>query len=195
MKENIKILSAMAKIFASKDKPALNGVLIEKSEGCTFYVATDGKSLLAYRHDEETCGNARYVIPRDKIEKLKFTRYSNEYAEITCNDNVIELKYNGVSQTFTSNKQDYPDWRRVMPDTGYEVTPAAYSFAEIKNFYDFAKLLGLERNASSFTPIPNGFDKPGIVNVIPSKCVGIVMPNLKFDLDSNVHDFWSLNKQ
>ena len=191
---NLKVLTSMAKLFASKEATRyyLKGVFVEFHGDHCLYVATDGKVLMIYKQDGQFDDYENVIIPSDQLLKHKFTKKEKGDAAITMADGFLTIERDGTRQEFRPIDATFPDWRRVVPQRGYEMEMAWYDPKLLQRFNDFSAAIDgpkrFDGKPAKVFVAPNG-DSPAWVPIIEGKCVGVIMP-MRADTTSHVEVFW-----
>ena len=167
------IVLALREFIPQKDdRPYLHGLRVELNQSESFLVATDGRVLWAYHHDEghgeADTGQVRFTVPKALLVGLKAEgsiAISLDEDQKTCT-----LQQQGVIRSTNIIPDHYPDWRRTIP-TSISGKAALYDPALMVPIAKAAKHLGAEHSYVT----PNG-ESGGHVGFGREDIVGVIMP-------------------
>jgi DNA polymerase-3 subunit beta len=114
-------------IFASSNDDSrfnLNGVLVEKNEKQTRFVATDGHRLALIDEEIDISIPTKVIVPKKGLMELKrLLESSKETVEIGFELKNLVIKSPKAMMTIRLIEGDYPDYLRVLPtDTSVTIT-------------------------------------------------------------------------
>ena len=187
---NLKVMSAMAKHIAGKDKMRyyLNGVFVEEHGDHALYVATDGAIIIVYKQ-EGKYENKSYIVPSGLLVNSQKASLKEELCEMTGTGRKISLKVGYLMFEGPTIDASYPDWRRVLPEPGYEQEIADYNPEVLMRVKKFMKDVGYAHNVH---PAQNG-GNAALLCVEDGVCVAAVMPMRIINgarADSLTRKFW-----
>lgn len=201
-------LKACLRVAAKEDvRYYLNGVCYEPREGTL--IATDGHILFAVRFTTETRPGQPVIFPRGLVEKaLKLARQHKvselrvDYAEGIGNS----VNFAAGNESVTGNLIDgnFPDWRRVVPQTPSH-NLAQYNPALLCQLQDaFNDVIQAEAstrtNKSERHPVViinvshNGDSGALVTNHQAANVLGVIMPCRNSDNDAAVLDTFGFEK-
>jgi len=188
---NLKVMSAMAKHIAGKETSRyyLNGVVVEEHGDHALYVATDGHIMTVYRHAGEY-ENKSYIVPKDLLVNSQKASPKEGLCEMTVAGRKISLKVGYFTFEGPTIDDSYPDWRRVLPEPGYEQEIAYYNPEVLMRVKKFMKDAGYAHNVY---PAGNGGNYAALLCVEDGACVAAVMPMRIINgarADSITEKFW-----
>lgn len=164
---------ALKEFVPQKDtRNYLLGLHVEMNPTESFLVATDGKVMLAYHHNEghedPSLGRLQFTVPKELLVGLK----PRGSIAISMDDTLktCTLQQQGASRSANFITDRYPDWRRVIP-TEVSGEVALYDPSLMVPIAKAAKHLGT--NHCYVTP--NG-DSGGYVGFGLEEIVGVIMP-------------------
>lgn len=158
--------------------PVLQSVMVEITEDRTLYVATDG-SILACKWEDNIDNPpiGKYRIPADIILRCKPVKY---LPGAILDPEAMTFNYAGVSFKFENEPDNFPDWRRVVPET-CDGDIAQYDAASLVRI---ASTLGCETKALQLHH--NGTGAAVVTAKENPCCFGLVMPfHIKFQAEIN----------
>ncbi|MGC8657533.1 MAG: DNA polymerase III subunit beta [Desulfomonilaceae bacterium] len=114
-------------IFASSNDDSrfnLNGVLIEKNDKQTRFVATDGHRLALIDEEIDMSIPSKVIVPKKGLMELKrLLESQKENVEIGFERKNLILKSSKAMMTIRLIEGDYPDYLRVLPtDTAITIS-------------------------------------------------------------------------
>lgn len=188
---NLKVMSAMAKNIAGKDKNRhyLTGVLVGEYGDHALYVATDGRIMTVYKHVGEYENKRSYIVPKELLLTLQKASPKETFCDMAVKDRNITVKAGGFLLEGQTIDAVYPDWRGVMPEPGYEQEIAYYDpelLIRIKKFMTAADY------HHYVYPAYNG-GNAALVCIDDARCVAAVMPMQIINgarADSTTEKFW-----
>ena len=197
---NLKVLTNMAKLFTSTDETRyyLKGVFVEFHGDHCLYVATDGHVLMIYKQEGQFDDYENVIMPRDQLLKNRFTKKERGEATINVAESsvlakgFVTVERDGTKQEFRSVDATFPDWRRIVPQRGYEMKMAWYDPKLLQKFNDFSAAIDGPKQSDGKPAkvfVAQNGDSPAWVPIIEGKCVGVIMP-MRADTTSHVEVFW-----
>lgn len=124
MEVNLKDLCAICKFAASRDPSRfyINGVHVRTVGTWVHFVATDGLRLAIARMGNDTPQEWAFTIPREMLERIKFTKRASSLADLTYDDGTVTIQHEGTTWVAPEIAGGFPDYSRIRPNNG--VTPA-----------------------------------------------------------------------
>ena len=176
---NIKMLYGLAKFAASSEKHRyyLCSVCLDTDkDGKTIAVATDGHKLLAANMGDCGLEEGQHIIPRDFLLSLKITTRTPDDGALLINDGKVFITYEITTISAPCVDGKFPEWRRVMPKSGYEIEPAKYNPKYIMDMENFGKLVS-GMSSSGLSEISPGGNNPAFVRFDANpEVIGVLMP-------------------
>jgi hypothetical protein len=190
-------LGALAAVsaFASKDKDrhALNGVCLEIEPRAVTYVATDGHKLIAHREtttkpDPENDLIGAFTIPSEQCREHKFKKGEPAYAILFGSAERLTLEYMGLGLCFSPIGEEFPDWRRILPQMPLSLKLAQYDAVYLAAFSKFSETM---KFGPHFFVGHNG-EAPGLIRFFGAPdTVGVIMPHKATDESERPHPEWA----
>jgi len=183
---DIRALKATA-IAASTEQTRyyLNGVCIEHSPNGPIFIATNGHMLIASTQKwlvENPATFAPVIIPMSLIKRIKINR-KIEQATMTIEHKeggaiLISIYYAGATYAENSIDGTFPDWRRVLPQSG-DGTVSQYNPAYLADFAEAGRVLAGGKCDVAVAISYNG-SSPALVRFWhednPVQSFGVLMP-------------------
>lgn len=179
MKINLKKLCAISKFAASKEATRfyLCGLFVQIEEENVRATATDGHRLItAISEKDGTHEPCEFIIPADFLAAFRFKARGDTSCDLTFEGGMITIDFMGRSYTARAIDGTFPDYKRVIPAAGYDLVPAKFSGASLKDMEDFSKMV----YGGTATVVPNG-SSPAFVKFSKGKepinrVLGVLMP-------------------
>ncbi len=106
-------------LFASSNDDSrfnLNGVLFEKNDSKTRFVATDGHRLALIEEDANIAPEPRVIAPKKGLTELKrLLEGLKEQVGVGFEQKNLLVKAEGLMMSIRLVDGDYPDYRKVLP--------------------------------------------------------------------------------
>jgi DNA polymerase-3 subunit beta len=163
----------------------LNGVCIEHSPNGPIFIATDGHRLIASTQKwlaESPATFAPVIVPMSLIKRIKINR-KIEQATMTIEHKeggaiLISIYYAGATYAENSIDGTFPDWRRVLPQSG-DGTISQYNPAYLSDFAEAGRVLAGGKCDVAVAVSYNG-GSPALVRFWhedqPVQSFGVIMP-------------------
>ena len=175
MEINLRHLCAINKYGASKEgtRYYLNGVFVHSDGDYVVFVATDGHRIIAHRVPNVDRVEWSFIIPRQMLERLKFSARDTGEAELFFTGTDVIIAHAGSQSIEKPVDGTFPDYKHVRPVDGGDILPAAFNGQYCADFDALAKAFG-----ASATINPRG-DNPALVTFGRDDIYGALMPMRK----------------
>lgn len=161
MEINLKEICAINKYAASREETRyyLNGVYVHSCGDWVHFVATDGHRLIVRRVPNVDRVDWSFIIPRELLEKFKFSKRNGDLAELECSEATITITYAGTTTAAKAVDGVFPDYARIVPRGGNDIAPAVFNGSYCADFDAFAKVFGCDEATIN----PMGVGNPALV--------------------------------
>ena len=166
----------MSNFFTEKDR--YNGVLLEKQSDKAVAVAMSGAKLCVLKLDiDPDTPDFQVFIPDSNLQSFGALSKIPEYCELSFNDERFTFDLGNEQRSFVlGDLSNIPNWRRVLPNDGYELEPANYSTHQLNDIQKFGNVLQGKNGVLDFSLAPNGKNAALITFDNSKDCFAILMP-------------------
>lgn len=173
MEINLKQICAINKCAASTEATRyyLNGVYVHTVGDWIHFAATDGHKLVVHRVPNIDNVEWSFIIPRQMLEGIKFSKRTLDFADLSFEDDVVKIARG--NEVFQNKAIDgtFPSYGNLGPIDGCEIEPSVFNWKYCADFDVMAKAFDSRSIISMFG------ENPAIVRFLHQDDIyGVLMP-------------------